>query len=282
MQEFLTLKNGDTIPKLGIGTWYLGEYNYKTDLDALKTALDIGVTLIDTAEMYGNGNAEKLIGDAIKDVKREDLYLISKVYPHNAGRKNIKNSLMKSMQNMNTDYLDMYLLHWRGSIPLSETVECMESLKKAGYIKNWGVSNFDTSDMKELMTVKDGKKCAVNQVLYHLGSRGIEYDLMPWLKEHNIPLMAYCPMAQGGDLQRALLSNPVLKSIAKKYKISVVELLLKFVIEQDNTIAIPRSGSPIHIKENWNIKDLVIDKDDLDELNIQFPSPDKKVHLDIV
>ncbi len=282
MQEFFTLKNGEKIPKLGIGTWYLGEYNYSTDLDALKTALDIGVTLIDTAEMYGSGKAEKLIGEAIEGVDREKLYLVSKVYPHNAGRNKIRTSLMKSMENMKVDYLDMYLLHWRGSVPLSETVACMEEFKKEGLIKNWGVSNFDTSDMKELFSVKDGDKCAVNQVLYHLGSRGVEFDLLPWLKEHNVPLMAYSPVAQGGDLKRSLLSNPILKSIAKKYKISVVELLLKFVLEQENMIAIPRSGSPEHIKQNWFIKDLKIDKADIEEMSREFPAPDRKTYLDMI
>lgn len=278
----IKLKDGTLIPKLGVGTWYLGEENYESDLEALKTALDIGVVLIDTAEMYGNGNAELLIGDAIRNANRSNLYLVSKVYPHNAGRKNIRKSLLKSMENMGVNYLDMYLLHWRGGVPLSETVECMEELKAEGLIKNWGVSNFDTNDMIELFSVKNGSNCAINQVLYHLGSRGVEYDLMPWLKEHNIPLMAYCPMAQGGDLKKALLKNETLKTIAKKYNISVQQLLLKFVLEQDNVVAIPRSGNPTHIKENWFIKDLKISSDDLQIMNKEFPAPDKKTYLDIV
>ncbi|MFV0440290.1 MAG: aldo/keto reductase [Lachnospirales bacterium] len=278
----IKLKDGSTIPKLGIGSWYLGESRYKKDLEALKTALDIGVTLIDTAEMYGSGKAEKLIGEAIKDVDRSKLYLVSKVYPHNAGKNNIRKSLLTSMDNMGVDYLDMYLLHWRGQVPLSETVMCMEELKAEGLIKNWGVSNFDTDDMIELFNVPNGEKCALNQVLYHLGSRGVEYSLMPWLKEHNVPLMAYCPMAQGGDLNRNLLQSKILKSVAQKYDISTQQLLLKFVLEQDNVIAIPRSGNSNHIKENWYIKDVVISKEDLDILESEFPAPSRKTFLDIV
>lgn len=282
MQDYISLNNGDKIPTFGIGTWFLGEKHYKTDLDAMKKALEIGVRLIDTAEMYGNGRAEMLIGDAVKDANRKDLYLVSKVYPHNAGRKNIRNSLMQSLENMKTDYLDMYLLHWRGSVPLLETVCCMEEFKKEGLIKNWGVSNFDTRDMKELFSVPYGDRCALNQVLYHLGSRGVEYDLMPWLKKHNVPLMAYCPMAQGGDLQRELTKNKVLIEIAKKYDISVIQLLLKFVLEQENVIAIPRSGNRKHIVENYEIKDLIIDKEDLAIMDKEFPAPNRKVYLDIV
>ncbi len=280
--EYITLKNGDKIPTLGVGTWYLGERKYKTDLEALRTALDIGVKLIDTAEMYGNGRAEELIGEAIKGYNREELYIVSKVYPQNAGRKNIKKSLMDSMTRMGVDYLDMYLLHWRGSVPLAETVICMEELKREGLIRNWGVSNFDTSDMKELFSVPYGDNCAVNQVLYHLGSRGIDFDLVPWLKNKNVPVMAYCPMAQGGDLNNDLIRNKTLTSIAQKYKISVQELLLKFVTLQDNMIAIPRSGNSEHIKKNWFIKDLNIDEEDIKLMEKEFPKPTRKTYLDIV
>ncbi len=282
MEQFITLKNGDKIPTLGVGTWYLGERKYKTDLEALKTALDIGVTLIDTAEMYGDGRAEELIGEAIKGVDREKLYIVSKVYPHNAGKKNIKTSLLKSMERMGIEYIDMYLLHWRGSVPLSETVICMEALKKEGLIRNWGVSNFDTKDMQELLQVPYGDNCAVNQVLYHLGSRGIEFDLIPFLKKNNIPVMAYCPMAQAGDLKSELIYNKKLISIAEKYKISVIELLLKFVTLQEDMIVIPRSGNSEHIKKNWFIKDIEIDKEDIIAMDKEFPAPKRKTYLDIV
>ncbi len=283
MSDLIKLKNGDFIPTLGIGTWYLGEPNsYKTDLEALKTALEIGVTLIDTAEMYGDGRAELLIGEALKGQCRKDLYIVSKVYPHNAGKKNMRTSLMNSMERMGIDYLELYLLHWRGNVPLAETVQCMEELKAEGLIKNWGVSNFDTRDMKELFSVPNGENCAVNQVLYHLGSRGIDFDLVPWLKEHNVPVMAYCPMAQGGDLKRTLLTNDVLVTIANKYNISIQELLLKFVTLQDNMIAIPRSGNSEHVKKNWFIKDVIIDRKDIELLEKEFPKPTQKTYLDIV
>ncbi len=283
MADCLVLKNGEKIPNFGIGTWYLGElHSYKTDLEALKTALDIGVSLIDTAEMYGDGKAETLIGDAIKDYKRSELYIVSKVYPHNASKKKMRTSLMNSIKRMGVEYLDMYLLHWRGSVPLAETVACLEDLKNEGLIKNWGVSNFDTSDMKELFDVPNGDKCAVNQVLYHLGSRGIEYDLVPWLKEHNIPIMAYCPMAQGGDLKKSLLTNETLNFVANKYNISIQELLLKFVTLQDNIIAIPRSGNSEHIKKNWFVKDITISPEDIELLELAFPKPTQKTYLDIV
>ncbi len=282
MGNFITLNNGEIIPKLGIGTWFLGEQNYKKDKEALQTALEIGVTLIDTAEMYGSGKAEKLIGDVITSADRKKLYLVSKVYPHNAGRKNIRTSLLKSMENMGTDYLDLYLLHWKGNVPLSETVECMEEFKKEGLIKNWGVSNFDTSDMIELLEVKNGDNCAVNQVLYHLGSRGIEFDLLPLLKKHNIPVMAYCPIAQGGHLNSQLYTNITVKSIADKYNISVAEVLLKFVVAQDNMIAIPRSGSIEHIRKNWYIQDIEISIEDIEQLSKAFPAPKSKTYLDIV
>ncbi len=282
MKNYITLKNGDMIPTLGIGTWYLGEKRYKTDLEAIKTALDIGVTLIDTAEMYGDGRAEELIGDAIRGVDRERLYIVSKVYPHNAGKKNIKKSLLKSMERMGVKYIDMYLLHWRGSIPLSETVLCMEMLKKEGLIRNWGVSNFDTSDMKELLSVPYGDNCAVNQVLYHLGSRGIEYELMPFLKKHGIHVMAYCPMAQAGDLKTELIYNKKLMRIAEKYNITVAELLLKFVTLQEDMIVIPRSGNSEHIKKNWFIRDVKVSEKDIEEMNKEFPAPKRKTYLDIV
>ena len=193
------------MPRLGMGTWMLGEHLsiYQQEKKALQAGIDAGFTLIDTAEMYGNGLSEKLIGNTIQGYSREKLFLVSKVYPHNAGRPQIYDSIDQTLHNLKTDYLDMYLLHWRGSIPLEETVDAMEELVKKGKIRSWGVSNLDTSDMKELFSVPNGDHCQVDQVLYHLGSRGIEYDLMPWLEEHQTPIMAYCPLAQAGSLQRS-------------------------------------------------------------------------------
>lgn len=284
MRKYIELKSGSKIPRLGMGTWCLGEEKKKEkeEIESLRAGIDAGIKLIDTAEMYGSGLSEQLVGKAIQDYNRDELFLVSKVYPHNAGMKKIRKSLEKSLRHLQTEYLDLYLLHWRGSIPLNETVECMEMLVRDGIIKNWGVSNFDKDDMEELFNIPGGKHCAVNQVLYHLGSRGIEYDLLPWLREHNVATMAYCPIAQGGDLRKELLNNEVLRKIARKYSITVVQLLLAFVLQDENIIAIPKSGNKKHVLENYSVEDLQIAQEDMRRLDLEFPTPKMKVPLDIV
>ncbi|CUX51676.1 aldo/keto reductase [Clostridium sp. C105KSO13] len=284
MTKFIKLKNGDTIPRLGMGTWFLGE-KQKTreqEIDALQAGIKAGVTLIDTAEMYGNGKSEVLIGEAIKPFDREKLYLVSKVYPHNAGRGKISRSLDQTLEHLGTDHLDLYLLHWRGSIPLRETVECMEEFVQQGKIKSWGVSNFDTDDMEELWSVPNGNHCVVNQVLYHLGSRGVEYDLLPWMVQHNVSLMAYCPLAQGGNLRKEMQRNPILLKIAEKHGITVMQLLLAFVLQNEHMIAIPRSGKKEHVLENTAVQGVTLSKEDLADLNKAYPAPGTKMQLDIV
>lgn len=272
------------MPRLGMGTWMLGEHLpiYQQEKKALQAGLDAGFTLIDTAEMYGNGLSEKLIGDTIQGYSREKLFLVSKVYPHNAGRPQIYDSIDQTLRNLRTDYLDMYLLHWRGSIPLEETVDAMEELVKKGKIRSWGVSNLDTSDMKELFSVPNGDHCQVDQVLYHLGSRGIEYDLMPWLEEHQTPVMAYCPLAQAGSLQRSLLKNKEVQKIAKARGITPMQVLLAFVLRKDQVIAIPRSGRTEHVLQNWAVKDVILTDEEYAALDRAFPAPDHKTYLDIV
>ena len=272
------------MPRLGMGTWMLGEHLsiYQQEKKALQAGLDAGFTLIDTAEMYGNGLSEKLIGDTIQGYSREKLFLVSKVYPHNAGRPQIYDSIDQTLHNLKTDYLDMYLLHWRGSIPLEETVDAMEELVKKGKIRSWGVSNLDTSDMKELFSVPNGDHCQVDQVLYHLGSRGIEYDLMPWLEEHQTPIMAYCPLAQAGSLQRSLLKNKEVQKIAKARGITPMQVLLAFVLWKDQVIAIPRSGRTEHVLQNWAVKDVVLTDEEYAALDRAFPAPEHKTYLDIV
>ena len=200
----ITLAAGDIVPALGQGTWYLGDDPAKRaqEVSALRTGMGAGMRLIDTAEMYGDGRSEKLVGEAIAAAPREELFLVSKVLPENAGEKHICQCCDATMNRMGVDYLDLYLLHWRGSVPLAETVRCLEQLKELGKIKNWGVSNFDIGDMEELWRIPGGRNCQVNQVLYHMGSRGIEYSLLPWMREHRVALMAYCPLAQGGSLRR--------------------------------------------------------------------------------
>ena len=186
------------------------------------------------------------------------------------------------MRNLMTDYLDLYLLHWRGQVPLRETVECMEQLVKEGKIRRWGVSNFDTDDMEELFSVKNGDHCAVNQVLYHLGSRGVEYDLMPWLEEHHVPLMAYCPLAQGGDLRRGLLNNKAVQMVAEQRHITAMQVLLAFVLHHENVIAIPRSGKAEHVLENCQAAEIKLTEEEYRLLDRAFPAPGHKVWLDIV
>ena len=250
MKNMVTLPDGAKVPAIGQGTWF--------------------------------GKAEELIGKTLPELKREELFLVSKVYPHNAGRRNIFKSCMASMKRMGVDYLDLYLLHWRGAIPLEETVACMEQLKKEGKIRRWGVSNFDTADMEELWSVPGGKNCAVNQVLYHVASRGIEYDLLPWMREHHVPVMAYCPLAQGGDLRRGLYGSAVLNKIAQAHGATVSQVLLAFVIRGGDVIAIPRSGHAEHTLENAGADQIVLSAEELAMIDKEFPAPTRKVYLDIV
>lgn len=282
--EHLTLSNGIVVPRLGMGTWYLGEKlsAREEEIRALQTGIENGMTLIDTAEMYGNGLSEQLIGQAVKEYSREKLFLVSKVLPQNAGRDRLRRSLNHTLRLLRTDYLDLYLLHWRGSIPLGETVQCMEEMVKEGKIRAWGVSNFDIDDMKELFSLPDGRNCVVNQVLYHLGSRGIEFSLKPWMDSHNVALMAYCPLAQGGALHKELMGHPVLRRIADEHRITVTQLLLAFVLRQERTIGIPRSGKPAHVLANKESLEVRLSEKELSELDRAFPAPDHKCYLDIV
>lgn len=272
------------MPKLGQGTWYMGEDPKlrEKEIEALQEGIRLGMTLLDTAEMYGEGRSEKLVGEAIKIFPREDLFLVSKVYPHNAGRKNIFTSLKRSLERLDTPYLDLYLLHWRGSVPLSETIACMEEMKKEGLIKNWGVSNFDTDDMKELLSYPSGDQCSVNQVLYHLGSRGIEYDLLPYLKKENIALMAYCPLGHDKTKRRRITEHPVVREVAEKHGITPLQLMLSFTLLEDSVCAIPKASSLPHVKENAETLHLTLTEEDLLRLSEAFPAPRKSVPLDML
>ena len=283
-------KNGVLIPRLGCGTWYMGENAgiASQEIKSIQTSIENGVTLIDTAEMYGNGKAETLLGKAVgqfiaeKAVTREQLYVVSKVYPHNAGGSKIFQACDNTLKRLGMDYLDLYLLHWRGSIPLSETVRCMEELKAEGKIKNWGVSNFDTEDMEELFSVENGDKCSVNQVLYHIGSRGVEYDLIPWLDEHDVPMMAYCPLAQGGTLKKNLYGSSTLRKIAQAHDCSIQNVMLAFVLRHSMTIAIPKASNPEHALDNAKAWECELTPRELDMINKEFPAPTYKTYLDIV
>lgn len=282
--DTVELPDGTPMPRFGMGTWFLGESAAKHDdeLAALRTGLDAGVTLIDTAEMYGSGAAERLVGEAIRGYDRESLFLVSKVYPHNAGDPEIFESVEASLERLGTDYLDLYLLHWRGSVPLAETVECMEQLVGDGLIRHWGVSNFDVDDLEELFAVPDGERCAVNQDLYHLGSRGVEYAVLPWMRSVDMPLMAYCPLAQAGDLRRGLTNDPAVVEVARRHDATPLQILLAFVLRDPMAIAIPRSGKPEHVLENVHACEIELSDDDLALLSRSFPAPGYPTPLDIV
>ena len=244
MNMLFQTESGQTVGPIGQGTWYLGEDpdRFDAECSALRAGVEAGMNLIDTAEMYGDGAAEELVGRAIQGLDRDKLFLVSKVYPFNAGRGDIRVSCEDSLMRMKTDHLDLYLLHWRGSVPLAETVECMEELKEDGLIRAWGVSNLDTDDMQELFAQPDGTHCAANQVLYNVGSRGIEYDLLPLMRQHQIPVMAYCPLAQAGRLRRGLLNHPALRQIAGEHHATVPQILLAFLLAQPGVLQIGRAS----------------------------------------
>lgn len=280
----LQLNNGMKIPKLGQGTWKMGEpSSHKAEeIATLQRGIDLGLTLLDTAEMYGNGRSEQRIAEAIVQIPREKLILVSKVLPDNAGKADLGKSLDRSLSCLNTDYLDLYLLHWRGRIPLEETIEAMEAQVSAGKIRAWGVSNFDTEDMKELLSLPQGKNCQVNQVLYHLGSRGVEFDLMPYLEQENIPLMAYCPLAQAGKLKEGMLNTPVVKELAKTYGCQETTILLAFSIQQDIVFSIPKASTVAHVEENAKALAIRFTPEEAQALDKAFPKPVKKTYLDLL
>lgn len=280
----LILKDGSKLAKLGLGSWNLAMNLSKREdeIEAIRRGISEGINLIDTAEMYGNGASESLIAEAIKGINRNELYLVSKVLPENAGGNRLETSLDASLKRLNTDYLDLYLYHWRGDYPLEETVDKLEEMVKKGKILRWGVSNFDIDDMKELLAIPAGKNCMVNQVLYHLGSRGIEYDLLPFLKKERIPVMAYCPLAQAGSLKDKLVDNPVLKEVASAYDITVMQLLLAFVMRMENVSAIPKAGKSSHVIANARVRDIYLSDEDYKRICDEFPAPTSKVRLDMV
>lgn len=283
MKHVVTLRNGIQVPALGLGTWFLGEKKVarEQELESLRAGISAGMTLIDTAEMYGNGKAEKLVKEAIAENKRENLYLVSKVLPNHAGRHQLEQALDESLKRMGVEYLDLYLYHWRGSYPLEETVAELERVKKAGKIKDWGVSNFDIDDMEELWMISEGRNCLVNQVLYHTGSRGIEYSLLPWMRKHDVALMSYCPLAQAGTLKRGILNNPVLKEIAQKHNATVEQIMLAWNIRDGHTIAIPRSGKAEHTLLNAGADKIQLTEEDYKAIDQAYPPPTKKEYLDI-
>lgn len=283
MKHEVTLGNGVKVPALGQGTWYLGESRSqrKREIEGIRKGVEAGMTLIDTAEMYGNGAAEDMLGEAISTLDRSKLYLVSKVLPNNAGGTRMRRALEGSLSRMGVQYLDLYLYHWRGSYPLQETVSRLEELKAEGLIKAWGVSNFDIDDMEELWRIPEGRNCLVNQVLYHTGSRGIEYSLLPWMIEHEVTLMSYCPLAQAGSLRKGLFGNKTLVQIAEKHGVSVPEILLSWNIRNGHTIAIPRSSKPDHTLTNAHADSIELTEEELQLIDKAYPAPTSKEYLDM-
>lgn len=279
----IQLPDGITLPAIGQGTWYMGEKqsSRREEVQALRYGIERGMTVIDTAEMYAEGGAEEVTGEAITDC-RDDVFLVSKVYPHHADRKQMITACEHSLSRLGTDRLDLYLLHWRGGVPLEETVEAMEQLKQSGKILRWGVSNLDKEDMQELWNIPGGKHCAVNQVLYHAASRGIEYDLLPWLRERHVPVMAYCPLAQGGRLRKELLEHPTILDISRDRGVSPSQIALSWVIRDGDVLAIPKAVQLDHVAENAAAMHVTLTQDEVVRLNEAFPAPKGKVPLDIV
>lgn len=275
------------LPAIGQGTWYMGEglVPHADEVRALQQGLELGMTLIDTAEMYAEGGAEKVVGDALAD-RRDQAFLVSKVYPWNAGRDSAIAACEASLSRLGTDYLDLYLLHWPGGIPLDETLEAFERLRDAGKIRRFGVSNFDVGDMQELHRLPGGGDCAVNQVLYHLGSRGIEHSLRPWQREHGMPLMGYCPLAQGSQSGNSLFSHPEVCAVADGLGLSIAQVLLAWAIRplegQRDLFAIPKAVQSAHVIDNAAALEVTLDDDALARLDEALPAPGRKTPLDII
>jgi diketogulonate reductase-like aldo/keto reductase len=280
------LSDGERVPALGQGTWRMGENkkSHANEVAALRLGIDLGMTLIDTAEMYGEGGAEKMVADAI-DGQRDRVFVVTKVYPHNASRTELPKACERSLKRLRIEVIDLYLLHWRSNTPLAETVETFERLRSAGKIKHWGVSNFDVEDMKELFAIENGTACAANQVLYNLQHREIESELLLFREQstnassartnHQRALMAYSPVGHG----RGLLNNATLKKIAKRHDGTPGQIALAWVLCQPDVIAIPKASSKTHVRDNARSLEVNLTKEDLTELDHAFPPPRSKQPL---
>jgi diketogulonate reductase-like aldo/keto reductase len=274
----LQLPSGQKIPVLGMGTWRMGEsaWNRTAESAALRHGLDLGLSVIDTAEMYGEGGAEEVIAEAIAG-RRSEVFLVSKVYPHNASKRGAIAACERSLKRLKTDYLDLYLLHWRGSVPLVETWEAFQTLRETGKIRDYGVSNFDVNDMEEAIELPPGNGIATNQVLYNLTRRGIEYDLSPWCRERGIPIMAYSPIEQG-----RILNNRTLKEIAREREATPARVAIAWLLHQEDVIVIPKSSRIKGVEDNRAALDLKLTPEELERLDTAFPAPTKPVPLEML
>jgi len=267
----VTLATGETVPALGLGTWHMGERrsDRAAEARALQKGLDLGLSLIDTAEMYGEGGAEEVVAEAVSG-RRDKVFIVSKVYPHNASRTGAIAACDRSLKRLRTDRIDLYLLHWRGSHPLSETVGAFERLKADGKIRHWGVSNLDLDDMRELAGIAKPGACISNQVLYHLASRGIDFDLVPEMARAKVMIMAYSPLGQG-----AILRNPALSKVAARHGVAPAAIAIAWGLRHPHVVSIPKASSLAHVAENAKAADLVLTPEDLAELDRAFPPPRK-------
>ena len=275
--------NNQVLPALGIGTWEMGDDPklHDEEIAAIRAGLDAGLSVIDTAEMYGNGRSEELVGEAIKPYQRAKIFLISKVLPQNASRSKMRQSLQNSLQRLQTDYLDLYLYHWRGMVPLSETVSELQALQNEGLIRSWGVSNFDIDDMQELWQLPEGQNCVVNEDLYNLETRGIEYSLLPWQREHHVPLIAYSPLGRGPKMGSTMMKNEAVLQVAEEHEASAYQILLAWVMQQPDVLAIPKSSSSKHLLSNLKALDVELTPEDLQILEKAYPKPERKEPLAI-
>lgn len=273
----IELPEGEAIPCLGQGTWNMGERPGRRaeEIAALRAGVDLGMTLIDTAEMYGEGATEELVGEAIAGI-RDQVFLLSKAYPQNASEKRLPKACDASLRRLGTDRLDLYLFHWRGNVPLAETVEAMQALQRVGKIRHWGVSNLDTDDMAELVEAGGGA-CVTDQILYNLTRRGPERELLPWLVRHGMSAMAYSPVEQG-----RLLGDPELGDIAADLGLTPSQLALAWVLRQPSMIAIPKAGSVAHVRENREAAELTLAPDTLNRLDALFPAPRGRTALEML
>ena len=272
------LPSGETVPALGMGTWMIGENRSARaeEIATLQRGIDLGMALIDTAEMYGEGASEQLVGEAMKG-RRDEVFLVSKVYPHNASGKGTAAACERSLKRLGVECLDLYLLHWRGNVPLSETIEAFERLQAQGKIRHWGVSNLDPSDMEELVEQPGGAQVAANQVLYNLSRRGIEWDLQPWCRERGIPLMAYSPIEQA-----RLLRCPGLRTLAGKHGATPAQLALAWLLNREQVIAIPKASTRVHLEENFAALQYPLDAETVAELDRLFPPPRRATPLEML
>ena len=274
----VALPSGEKVPAFGLGAWNIGDARAQRaeEIATLRLGLDLGATLIDTAEMYGDGRSEELVGEAIAG-RRDEVFLVTKVYPHNASRKGVPAACERSLKRLKTDRIDLYLLHWRGSVPFAETIEAFEALKKAGKIRHYGVSNLDLADTKEWCKAPGGGAVAANQLLFNLTRRGIEWDLLPWLREKRVPVMAYSPIEQA-----RLVADPKLKKFAGAHGMTPSQAALAWLLSKDGVIVIPKTGRRERLKENLGALEKPLNSAQLAELDRLFPPPAGPRPLDML